>query len=131
MNRKRIFTIASILVVAFTTSCKKENVNPDELVQANVVIKGDVTHIKMIGTNPLKESNYKNAKVWMIDGQVLNYKYTKLSETEVDIDITTSQYKHGEEYPELYHRWVLANGNVDTLKVQNYLVSTGVTYDLH
>ncbi|MES2062754.1 MAG: hypothetical protein V4456_12590 [Bacteroidota bacterium] len=133
MSRKLIMLTVAVLVTF--AACKKEATNPDELVQARVTIGSGaggnmVTNITLTGTDALNESNYKNPKVWMLNGKVVDYQYKVESSTSVTLTVTTTGYQLAYD-PELFHRWVLANGKVDTLKISNTPTNGAVVYDLH
>lgn len=130
MKKYKLILLSFAALVTVTTACKKEAaVNPDESVQAKVVIAGDKTSIELTSTDKIKESNYKDPKVWMQTGKVLSYTYNKVSDTRVNIDITTTLYQSADK-AELFHKWVLTNGRVDTLKITNATVSGYVTITL-
>lgn len=105
-----------VATVVALTACKKEVTNPDETLQAKLVIVGNKTSLAVTSTNKIKNSNYENPKVWMQSGKVINYSYNKVSDNQVNIEITTTPYQnYGTE--ELFHQWQLANGKIDTMRI--------------
>ena len=106
----------AVATVVALTACKKEVTNPDETVQAKLIIVGNKTSLAVTSTNKIKNSNYENPKVWMQSGEVINYSYKKVSDNQVNIEITTTPYQNYGK-AELFHLWQFSNGKIDTMRI--------------